>query len=193
MRISAKTALVLLWIAAGSVLALPVQVLSGSASGVAAGARPTVTKEARYSSWGLSCAVAQDQHGSPLERCMVSQRVAVDPKGEKVVLGITVDYSDSPTVPTMRIRFSASAKARAGIGIKIDELPEMRLAINNCNAQRCESVGRLSPKVLKLWRGGKNAQVAFIEGGGRQVLVPVSLAGFDAALTALGDGKSLKK
>lgn len=124
---------------------------------------------------------------------MISQRIAVDPQGEKVVLGITVDYADSPTVPTMRIRFSAGANMKAGIGIKIDDRPEMRLAINNCNAQRCESVGRLSPKVLKLWRSGKLAQLVFIEQGGKQVLLPVSLAGFDAALSALGRYKNGKK
>lgn len=122
----------------------------------------------------------------PLERCIVSQLVAIDPKGEKVVLGLTVDYADSPTVPTMRIRFSPGANMKAGIGIKIDDNPEMRLVINNCNTQRCESVGRLSSKVLMLWRSGRQAQLAFIEQGGKQMLFPISLAGFDAALSALG-------
>lgn len=186
MRISAKIALVVLCMMSGLALAVPVQVAPGNTAREPAGARPKVTKEVRFESWGLSCAVALDARGSPLERCMVSQRVAIDPEGQKVVLGVTVDYADSPAVPTMRIRFSARANVKAGIGIKIDERPEMRLAINNCNSRRCESVGRLTPKVLKLWRRGKNAQVAFIEPGGKQVLVPVSLSGFDAALSALG-------
>lgn len=124
---------------------------------------------------------------------MISQLVAVDPKGEKVVLGLTVDYADSPSVPTIRIRFTSAANAQAGIGIKIDDGPEMRLAINNCNAQRCESVGRLSPRVLKLWRSGKMAQLAFIDQGGKQMLFPVSLSGFDPALSALGRYRKGKK
>lgn len=149
-------------------------------------ATPKVTLEKRFDSWHLSCAVAQDNRGMSHERCMVSQMVAIDPKGKKVVLGLTVDYADSPTVPTMRIRFSPAANRKAGIGIKIDNNPEMRLVINNCNAKRCESVGRLSPKVLKLWRSGKQAQLAFIVQGGKQMLLPISLSGFDAAILALG-------
>lgn len=151
-----------------------------------ADARPKVTLEKRFSSWSLSCAVAQNGRGKPLERCMVTQVVAIDPKGKKVVLGLTVDYANSPNIPTMRIRFSPGANRKAGIGIKIDNNPEMRLVINNCNTKRCESVGRLTPKILKLWRSGKQAQLAFIEQGGKQMLLPISLSGFDAAISALG-------
>jgi invasion protein IalB len=46
-------------------------------------------------------------------------------------------------------------------------------------------VGRLAPNVLKLWRTGKLAQFAFIEEGGKQMLLPIILSGFDDALSAL--------
>ncbi|MES2262369.1 MAG: invasion associated locus B family protein [Pseudomonadota bacterium] len=147
--------------------------------------RPRVTRETQFASWGLSCAVAQDAKGKPAERCMISQLVSTNPKQGKVVLGITVDYADNPKTPTMRARFSAAAERRAGIGIKIDARPDMRLPISDCNAQRCEAVGRLAPDVLAAWRGGKLAQLAFIGQGGKQVLLPISLAGFDQALAAL--------
>lgn len=192
MPIPKLVALALFFMVARFVGAAPVQLSPGALIEGADG-RPKTTREETFSSWGLSCAVAQDERGSPLERCMISQRVAVDPKGEKVVLGLTVDYADSPTVPTIRIRFSPAANAQAGIGIKIDDGPEMRLAINNCNAQRCESVGRLSTQVLKLWRSGKQAQLAFIGHGGKQMLFPVSLAGFDPALSALDRYRKGKK
>lgn len=193
MRIQSKLALILLVFVVKSAGAAPVQLPPATASSGGADARPKVTHEKRFASWTLSCAVAQDDRGMPLERCMVSQLVAIDPKGEKVVLGLTVDYADSPTIPTMRIRFSPRANMKAGIGIKIDNKPEMRLVINNCNTQRCESVGRLTTKVLELWRSGKQAQLAFIVQGGKQMLLPVSLAGFDAALSALDRYKPDKK
>lgn len=148
-------------------------------------AAPQATKEQRFESWGLTCAVAQDEKGEPSERCMISQVVATDRAQTKVVLGITIDYLDSPSVPTVRFRFSSAAKASAGIGVKIDKHPDMRLAINGCNAERCESVGRMSAPVLKLWRGGKRGQMAFLFQDGKQVLLPFSLSGFKPALAAL--------
>lgn len=153
---------------------------------VALAEKPRVTREARFDSWGLTCAVSKNEAGQPEERCMISQLVYTNPQQAQVVLGISVDYGDSSKVPTMRARFSPAAVQKAGIGIKIDAQPEMRLAIGDCNEQRCEAVGRLSPEVLKLWRNGKMAQLAFLQQGGKQMLLPVSLAGFGNALTALG-------
>lgn len=124
---------------------------------------------------------------------MISQVVATDAAKTKVVLGITVDYLDSPAVPTVRFRFSSGAKASAGIGVKVDNHPDMRLAISDCNAQRCESIGRLSGPVLKIWRGGKHAQLAFLFKNGKQVLLPFSLAGFKPALSALESATKAEK
>lgn len=151
----------------------------------AVGAAPQATKEQRFESWGLTCAVARDEKGDPSERCMISQVVATDRAQTKVVLGITIDYLDSPSVPTVRFRFSSAAKASAGIGVKIDNQPDMRLAITGCNPERCESVGRMAAPVLKLWRGGKRGQMAFLFQNGKQVLIPFSLSGFRPALSAL--------
>lgn len=154
---------------------------------------PTITVDEAFASWGLSCATAQGPDGKPLERCMVSQWVTTEPKGGKVLLGVTVDYADSPTVPTMRFRFAPVAKQSAGVGIKIDNQPEMRLAINDCNTQRCEAVGRLAPKVLLMWQKGRIAQFAFVEQGGKQVIFPITLSGFEPALSDLRRRLKVKK
>ena len=154
-------------------------------SSAAENTRPKSTLEKTFSSWGLSCATAQSPEGKQVERCMISQMVTNAPKTGKVLLGVTVDYADSNATPTMRFRFAPGAKQKAGVGIKIDNGPEMRLAINSCNEQRCEAVGRLPADVLKLWRNGKLAQLAFIEQGGKQLLLPISLEGFNEALSAL--------
>ena len=129
--------------------------------------------------------MAQDTSGSSARRCNIAQIVSLDPEGKKVLAGVTVDFLDARDVPTMRFRLTPAASKTAGIGIKIDDQPEMRLAINECNAKRCEATGRLPSNILKLWRTGKLAQLAFMESGGKQVLVPISLAGFNAALSEL--------
>lgn len=157
----------------------------GATTQAADPARPRLTREEKFSAWGLSCSTARDAAGKEAERCMVSQLVGVDPKHPRVVLGVTVDYLNSATVPTMRLRFAAGAQSKAGIGIRIDNSAEMRLPISNCDARRCEAVGQLTPEVLKVWRNGKLAQLAFIGADGQQVLLPIPLKGFDQALTAL--------
>lgn len=165
-----------------------VALLAACAAGAASaqgGDAPRVVKEQRFASWGYSCAVAGNGKGAEVERCMISQMVATNPRERKVVLGLTVDFEDSRTVPTLRARFSADAKREAGIGIKIDEKPEMRLAIGDCNTQRCESLGRMSTPVLKAWSSGKIGKFAFLRQSGKQVLLPISLDGFDQALAAL--------
>jgi invasion protein IalB len=150
------------------------------------GARPVVLREERFASWGLVCEVASDPTGRGSERCSISQSVSLDPGRSKVVLGVVADYLDSPDVPTLRFRLAPTAERRAGIGLKIDDRPEMRLPLDDCNAQRCETAGRLRGEVLKRWREGKAVQLAFIDtASGRQVLLPISLDGFVPALDAL--------
>lgn len=120
---------------------------------------------------------------------MVSQLITNAPKTGKVILGVTIDHEDSPAVPTIRFRFAPIALQTAGVGIKIDAQPELRLAIRDCNAQRCEAVGRLTPAMQKLWRKGVLAQFAFVDQNRKQLLFPISLSGLDAALDALRQRK----
>ena len=134
----------------------------------------------------LVCEVAADPTGRGSERCSISQAVSLDPGRTKVVLGVVADYLDSPDVLTLRFRLAPTAERRAGIGLKVDDRPEMRLPLDDCNAQRCEAAGRLRGEALKRWREGKAVQLAFIDtSSGRQVLLPISLDGFVPALNAL--------
>jgi hypothetical protein len=61
----------------------------------------------------------------------------------------------------------------------------MRLPISDCDRRRCEAIGRLAPPVLQVWLGGKQGQFAFMQEGGKEVVLPFSLNGFDQALAAL--------
>jgi invasion protein IalB len=147
--------------------------------------QPAMIEQTRFSAWGLSCEEAQDVMQMASNKCIISQLVTTDPKSGRVVLGVTVDYLNSPAVATIRFRFSPTAKVAPGIGIKIDESTEMRLPVSDCNPRRCEASGRLKPEVLKLWRSGRIAQFAFFAENDRQVTLPISLEGFDMAMVAL--------
>ena len=103
----------------------------------------------------------------------------------ELALGLVVDLYDSATIPTLRARFSPAAERKVGIGMKIDDKPDLRLPISDCNKARCEATGRLTQQVLSLWSSGKQAQFAYLLKGGKQVVLPLSLNGFDRALAAL--------
>ncbi|TFW32480.1 invasion associated locus B family protein, partial [Massilia horti] len=167
---------VLLWAATGSAAQAAPDGVPGA---------PRVTREQRFGNWGYLCAVARDARNRDVERCMISQLVSVNPRARQVVLGLTVDFADSPEVPTLRARFSSNAVRKAGIGIKVDAQPDMRLPIGDCDALRCEAVGRMAQPVLKVWLSGKQARFAYLMDGGRQIVLPVSLNGFGQALDAL--------
>lgn len=145
------------------------------------------TDPSRFSSWGLSCEEDQGLKDAAPKKCAISQIVTTDLKSGGVLLGVTVNFLDSPTVPTIHFRFSPTAKPAPGIGVKIDEQAEMRLPISDCNAQRCEASGRLVSDVLKLFQAGRVAQVAFIAENDKQVTIPLMLNGFDIALAALNN------
>ena len=139
----------------------------------------------RHGSWAMRCAPVQ---GAPaaVTVCSLSQVVAADPAGQRVVLGVTVDLLESPTVPTIRFRLGTATRREAGIGLRIDDGPELRLAIGQCDARRCEAAGRLAPDVLQRLESGRVAQVAFLAGTeARQLTVPVALDGFRDGLAAL--------
>lgn len=142
-----------------------------------------VGPDRRFGAWGLRCATAEADRAT--QRCYVSQSVGLTRDGGNVVLGVSVDHFDSPTVPTIHFRFTTLADRPSGIGVKIDQNEDLRLPIADCNASRCEAAARLSGDTLVKFRAGQVAQVAFIGPGGRQVTVPVSLEQFGAALDAL--------
>ncbi len=127
----------------------------------------------------MACAAEQKQ------RCSLSQVVATDPAGKNVLLGVAVDQFDSPTVPTIHFRFSATALRDAGLGMKIDDVATLRLPISDCDRQFCQANGRIDEKLLGLMRAGKVIQVAFLTAERKQVTVPVSLSGFNVAIDAL--------
>lgn len=142
----------------------------------AAGSGEGVTAE-DYGAWSLICSP------KPAERCILSQMVATDPQGRQVVLGATVVLEGN--TPRLDLRFSPQAVAEAGLGIKIGDQAEYRLAMSDCSAQTCLASGWLEPPLLSQLQQAPGAQVAYMMPGGRQMLVPLSLQGFQAGLDAL--------
>lgn len=158
----------------GLLLSLPI-------AASAAESRP----DARFGAWGVTCAVPLIDSGLGAERCIAAQVVTAGPNRRGVLLGVALDYFDSAGTPTIHFRFAPGAIRNAGIGVKVDDLPSLRLAISDCDARRCEAAGRLTGDIEATLRAGRLAQVAFLGPDRRQIVVPVALNGIGAALDAL--------
>jgi invasion protein IalB len=131
-----------------------------------------------HGAWSVDCK-------SPVEkgkaRCVASQKVATDPAGRKVVLGVIVEPPNGETKARISFRMTNKAFMRAGVAIKIDDNSPARLSINGCDEKVCEARGWLTDAVLRQMRGGRLLRYAFYIDQKNQITYPVSLDGFDAA------------
>lgn len=115
----------------------------------------------------------------------MTQVVATDPEAKKVVLGVTVDLRDASNKPRIGFRMSAAAYRQAGVAIKIDDHKPIRAPFGQCDANLCEVQALVENDVLSWLKAGKLMQLAYFLDKERQATFPVSLNGFDQALTTL--------
>lgn len=135
-----------------------------------------------HGAWSLSCPPKPDAV------CSLNQVVARDPKGSQVVLGVAVvPVKVQGHAPRLRFEFRMSPKAvqPAGIGMKVGDGPEYRLAIAHCDHQVCTAGGWLDADLRKALESSPAAQVAFLMPPRQQVLVPLALGGIGEGLRAL--------
>lgn len=160
--------------ATGKLVALAAFVLALTPLGVAGQSADKV-----FGSWRLSCP-KQD-----VKSCFIWHSVLADPSNKRtVVLGLSVRFNQSPTVPELQIRLTPHADSRAGVGLKIDNHPEYKLVMSTCDARVCEANGRVQGTVRDQMVSGKLGQLAYMESGKQQTVI-VALNGFGAALQAL--------
>jgi invasion protein IalB len=134
-----------------------------------------------FGSWTVEC--SSPDAG---EKCAMTQRVATDPEGKKVVLGVIVEGAPQAAQYQVIFRLSRNAYVPAGAGMKIDDHEPKRAPISACDDKVCEVRAWLTPELLTEMRDGKLLDFAFLTAEKKQVSVPVSLAGFGAAYDALG-------
>ena len=115
----------------------------------------------------------------------MTQRVATDPEGRKVVLGVTLDLPADATKPRISFRLTPTAYRDARTAIKIDGHQPIRAPITACDANVCEVQAWLEADVVGWMKAGKLLQFAYFLDRERQATFPVSLNGFEAALAAL--------
>lgn len=140
-----------------------------------------------FGAWSLMC----EPEG---QNCSISQVVATDPMAKKVVMGLSVNFFASRDRPSLNIRVTSKALARAGVGFKVDELPPAKFPVNRCDANICLASVWMDDQLIEEMRHGKMAVVAyFFLPSKKQVTLPVSLNGFAEALDALREKNTIQR
>jgi invasion protein IalB len=140
-------------------------------------ASPAQAQSANYGSWSYECAK---------KPCFISQLLMVK-KGEEARIAGGLSLLNLPKKQTLlSIRVSSLAAQKQGLGIKIDNNKDIRVAIEKCSQSHCEINILADNTLLSEMKSGKILGVFYInKKSQKQVSLPFSLQGFPEAYQQL--------
>ncbi|MBL4830328.1 MAG: invasion associated locus B family protein [Aliivibrio sp.] len=143
-------------------------------------ASPAQVQPASYGSWSYDCTK---------KPCFISQILMVK-KGEQASIAGGLSLLNLPKQQTLlTVRVSALAAQKQGLGIKIDNNKDIRVAIEKCNKTHCEINILADKKLLSEMENGRIIGIFYInKNSQKQVSLPFSLQGFPDAFQQLKSG-----
>ncbi|HZD27002.1 MAG TPA: invasion associated locus B family protein [Alphaproteobacteria bacterium] len=138
-------------------------------------------REQSYQDWRVRC--EQTSTNQP-ESCFMFQSVAMKQNNQRI-LDMAVRYPDPKQPPIAYFTLPLGIALPDGMLLQVDQGEVMRLQIEVCNRAGCHTRLQLAKAMLTSMKQGKQVKVAFDNGQRKRITVPVSLAGFTAALGAL--------
>lgn len=162
-----------------ALLLLPMCLHGGGSMASDSTPRPKKLEDRVYGSWSILCPPARAQ------ACTMSQVVSTDRLGSNAVLGVSVHFKEGTSTPKIDFRLTPDALFSTGVGLRVGGLSDYRLAMSTCNPTTCLASGWLTEPLLSELRRARAAQFAFFLKDRRQILVPISLAGFGEAYAEL--------
>lgn len=163
---------------------------------------PTATT-ATYGNWTVGCSMLLQADGSaPRQLCEMTTRLNL--KGQdgqmRPLLQWTIGTPPGAKGPRMALQVPTNVALRDGVSLSLDKAapagtdataakPQdevLALTYATCTPQGCVADADGPPKLMDRLKGAKTANVSFtMVQGGKRVMVPVSLDGFEGALAAL--------
>ena len=138
-------------------------------------------REKDFQDWRLRCEKEDDD--AP-ERCFIMQ-IAKSTKDKREVLRIGVRYPEPSKPPMVFLTLPLGVYLPTGLLLQIDDGETLKIPVEICLPNGCHTRMALVGDLLKRLKQGKLAKLAFHDSRQQQITVPVSLAGFTAALAAL--------
>ena len=138
-------------------------------------------REKDYQDWRLRCEQKSDDDP---ELCFILQ-IAKSTKENRAVLRIGVRYPEPNESAMVFLTLPLGIYLPAGLLFQIDEGETLKIPIELCVPNGCHTRIDLVGDLLKSMKAGGRAKLEFHDSRQQRITVPVSLAGFTAALAAL--------
>ena len=139
------------------------------------------SKAKTYNSWANQC---ETDPNTESRICYSSQTIIVKDKDAEI-LYIAIGYIPDSDKPLLRMTTPLGTLLPEGMQIQVDEGEESRLPYVFCNRIGCHIEVGVTEKFLAAIKKGNQLNIKFLDLGGREFNVPVSLSGFTKAYNAL--------
>lgn len=149
-------------------------------------AQAITAHEKDFQDWRLRCEKKTDDDP---ERCFIMQ-VAKSEEENREVLRIGVRYPEPDQPAMVFLTLPLGVYLPTGLLLQIDEGETLQIPVEICLPNGCHTRLALEGDLLKRLKAGQQAKLAFHDSRQKQITVPVSLAGFTAALKALKQSKT---
>ena len=144
-------------------------------------AHAMTAREKDFQDWRLRCERQDDKEP---ERCFIMQ-IAKTAKDKRDVLRIGVRYPEANKPAMVFLTLPLGVYLPTDLLLQIDEGETLRIPVEICLPNGCHTRMALEGELLKNLKSGRLAKLAFHDSRQQKITVPVSLAGFTAALAAL--------
>lgn len=136
-----------------------------------------------YRDWTVRC-VTPSREGATRQCIMVAQAMAED--GQRVVYSVGLRrLDDGATV--MTVTTPLGVRLADGVVISVEDIALPAAPFVRCLPRGCIANLRVSEENLDLFRAGANLTVRTVIGPERSIARDISLLGFSAAFTRLGE------
>ena len=149
------------------------------------GAVPAVAQEAKTGGavlWDYACAAASSD--APLQCRMTQELFATESRQRVLAITVTAAPGGTSSVE-MTLALPHGALLPPGLALKIDEQEPVKVAIESSNAAGVYARVALDGELGAAVKRGQQMTVGVTNRAGKLVQIPVSLAGFSAALKRL--------
>ncbi|GDY25504.1 MULTISPECIES: invasion associated locus B family protein [unclassified Agarivorans] len=126
-----------------------------------------------FEAWTVKC--------PPGKPCVITQMI-MKKQGDAANVIAGVSYFNHAEQPILKIRISANAEPKKGLGLKIDEQKALHLPITTCDNKLCEVNVVADRQLIEDLQNGKLMSIAYIlKSNQQQTAFPVILTGFKQA------------
>ncbi len=139
------------------------------------------SKATTYKSWANQCETDPNTNS---EICYSSQTILVKDKDAEI-LYIAIGHIPDSDKPLLRMTTPLGTLLPEGMQIQVDDGEKSRLPYVFCNRIGCHIEVGVTEKFLTAIKKGNKLNIKFLDLGGREFNVPVSLSGFTKAYNAL--------